>query len=391
MELRKGWLAALVVILSLSGVAASADPAEEAYREGVSAFGKQDYDAAIRSFTDALRQNPQHANAYVYRGCAYYQKGDPGKAIADLTEAIRLDPTLVGAFRARAGAYSARGEFDKAIADYTQALRLDPQSAQFYYLLRGEAYLSKGDYDKAIADYSQAIRLQPKLAACYYGRAVAYGAKRQYDRLLADCAEAIRLNPKYSGAYLVRGQAYQDMRQYAQAIADYTEAVRLSPDYLPCRNNLAWLLATCPEASFRDGKRAIEHATRACELTQWKVCDCLDTLAAAYAEVGKFDKAIELAQKASDLAATPARREIYQSHLKLYRDGKPYRERVESLTASLIEHVQGQRRTTNSPPGRRTRSYFPASNNSATARSISPSSMGGPSPAKVLRSTPRRS
>ena len=82
----------------------------------------------------------------------------------------------------------------------------------------------------------------------------------------------------------------------------FTEAVQLDPKDAAAHNSLAWLLATGPQERFRDGKRAIDHATRACELTKWKRSAYLDTLAAAYAEAGKFDKAVEFQQKAVELA-----------------------------------------------------------------------------------------
>ena len=79
-------------------------------------------------------------------------------------------------------------------------------------------------------------------------------------------------------------------------------------------NNLAWLEATCPNADFRDGKSAVEHATRSCRLTQWRVHAYVSTLAAAYAEEGDFPKAVTLAERIKD------------EHLESYRVGKPVRE-----------------------------------------------------------------
>ena len=83
-----------------------------------------------------------------------------------------------------------------------------------------------------------------------------------------------------------------------------------------------------PEQRFRDAKRAIEQATRACELTQWKDSAYLDTLAAAYADAGKFDKAAEFEQKAVELVTEDADKDELLVHLKLYQDRKPYREPV---------------------------------------------------------------
>ena len=135
--------AALIAILLLPGVAASADPAAEAYQKGLASYAQEDYDAAISAFTGALRLAPRDSLAYYGRGRAYGKKGDLDKAIADYTEAIRLDPKLAKAYNNRGVAYAKKGEHDKAIADYTEAIRLDPKYAEAYYN-RGDAYRTQG-------------------------------------------------------------------------------------------------------------------------------------------------------------------------------------------------------------------------------------------------------
>ncbi len=110
------------------------------------------------------------------------------------------------------------------------------------------------------------------------------------------------------------------------AIADYKEAIRLDRTFAPAYHALAWLWATCPEESFRHGKRAVELATRACGLAEWKDANMLATLAAAYAEVGEFDKAVEWEEKAIQLYANADDRKKGEERLKLYKDKKPYRE-----------------------------------------------------------------
>ena len=192
---------------------------------------------------------------------------------------------------------------------------------------QGNASYDKGEYDKAIADFNEAIRLDPKVALAYIYRGKAWGAKGEYDKAIADFNEAIRLNPKLGAAYFSRGIAWEAKGNLDRAIADLNEAIRLNPKGALAYNSLAWLLATCPDAKYRNGLQAVEHATKACELSSWKNLGTLDTLAAAYAEAGDFEKAVEWQTKAVSMASE-SEKSSYQSRLDLYRAGKPYREQA---------------------------------------------------------------
>ena len=100
------------------------------------------------------------------------------------------------------------------------------------------------------------------------------------------------------------------------------------PTSTKLHNERAWLLATCPEAAHRDGKRAVESATRACELTKWKHAGYVDTLAASYAETGDFDKAVHWQRKAVELLPKDSdERSGMEDRLKLYRNRTPYRDK----------------------------------------------------------------
>ena len=215
-------------------------------------------------------------------------------------------------------------DYGKKIADYTEAIRFDPKDATAYYS-RGTVWKAKGDYDKAIADYNEALRLDPKYAYAYNSRGNAWKAKGDYDKAIADYNEALRLDPKYAYAYNNRGTVWKAKGDYDKEIADYNEALRLDPKYANAYNALAWLRATCADAKYRDGKQAVADATKACELTGWKDANNIDTLAAAYAEAGDFEKAVEWQTKAVGMVPE-SRISSYQKSLNLYRAAKPYRE-----------------------------------------------------------------
>ena len=222
-------------------------------------------------------------------------------------------------------------DYDLAIAEFSETIRLKPDFVDAYSN-RGLAYHSKGDYDKAIADYSDSIRLYPYLAYAYTYRGNAYNRKGDHDRAIADYSKAIPLNLDY--AYICeenRAYAYSQKGNYNKAIAGYNEAIRLNPKHVLAYNNLAWLLAVCPDANVRNGEQAVKYAKKACDLSKWKIPVYFSTLAAAYAEAEDFDNAVKWENKylGSDyLKSNPSNDtpDKARQRLDLYEQKKPYHE-----------------------------------------------------------------
>jgi tetratricopeptide (TPR) repeat protein len=264
---------------------------------------------------------PEDAKAYYDYGLTHRHEGNYDKAISYFSHAIQFDPKNARAYNERGLTYRFKGEYDKAIADYDNTVRLDPTFA-LAYSNRGYAYHCKGEYDRAIADYDHAIQLDPKLTLAYSNRARAYRSMGNYDKAIADYGHAIQLDPRFALAYTNRSIAYQYKGEYEKAIEDYGHVIHLNPKDAQAYKNLAWLLATCPQASFRDGKKAVEYATKACELSEWKDHNAAKTLAAACAEVGDFDNAVKWESNyletpnlsANDITEAKKRLALYQAN-----------------------------------------------------------------------------
>ncbi len=172
-----------------------------------------------------------------------------------------------------------------------------------------------------------AIRLNPKDFAALQKRGNVWSLKKDYDRAIADYDQVLRLKPKSVATLINRGNAWRAKKDYERAIADYTQAVRLNPQAALAWNNRAWLWATCPEEKYRNGRKAVEYARRACELTEWVNPNNLDTLAAACAEAKDFDGAVRWQEKTLELPALDEDViERFRQRLKLYRERKPYRD-----------------------------------------------------------------
>jgi tetratricopeptide (TPR) repeat protein len=221
-------------------------------------------------------------------------------------------------------------DYDLAIAGFSDAIRLKPDDSTAHYN-RANAYSDNGDYDKAIADYNDAIRFEPDYVGAYYNRGKAYGYKSDWDKAVADETEALRRNPHFVEACYARGVFYDRNGSYSKAIADYNEAIRLKPDFVEAYTSAAWLLAVCPDVNVRNGEYAVQYAIKACELTEWKEDSLLSTLAAAYAEAGRFDDAVKWQNKyiesdylkSNPLNDTPDKA---RQRLSLYEQNKPYHE-----------------------------------------------------------------
>ena len=304
------------------------DNAKAYVNRGV-AYGNTDkHDRAIRDFDKAIELDPGNTNAYKNRGLAYLDKGDNVRAIRDYDKVIEMDPDNASAYVNRGFAYGNKGEHDRAIRDSDKAIELDPNNAEAY-VNRGVAYGNKGEHERAIRDFDKAIQLDPNNTKAYVNRGFAYGNKGEHERAIGDFDKAIELDPNNALTHEKIGAVLMRLGRAKEAVSHYRQALDLRGDWPEMMNNLAWILATHEDAQVRDGAEAIRLAERACQLTGFKVAVLQDTLAAAYAEAGQFEKAVETAESAIRLAHAASGEKLskkVRKRLQLYKADRPYRE-----------------------------------------------------------------
>ncbi len=217
-----------------------------------------------------------------------------------------------------------QGRFADAIAQYTDAIRENPNDAIAHYR-RGLAYERIENRDRALEDFNSAIRLNPELAGAYHHRGNIYRRRNVLTSALANYDTALRLMPDASEVLVDRAVAHRRRGSFALSLADLGRAVELEPESAEAHDGLAWLAAVCPDAAFRDGVRAVLHALRACELSDWENPDFISTLAAAHAEAGNFEEAVRFQRQYLESELSGFQRSAARFRLNLYLDGRPYR------------------------------------------------------------------
>ncbi len=174
-----------------------------------------------------------------------------------------------------------------------------------------------------------ALALKPKWPEARSALALALASLGQPDEAAAQYEQAIAEKPDDARLHYLCAVTMAMQGNPRGAVDHYRQALALQPDMAEALNNLAWILAANPSDAVRDGAEAVRLAERACELSDRREPVLLGTLAAAYAEAGRFSDAVKAAETARDLAATAGLKDVAAKNselLELYRAGKPYRE-----------------------------------------------------------------
>lgn len=290
------------------------------------------YDEAIDLCYKALGTNLSSFRAssvFMTRGNAYAGKGDWDHALRDYDEAIKVEPKNADAWVNRGNTYVHKDQRDKSTLDYNEAIRLNPNLAEAYGN-RALDYLAAGNTDKALADLNEAIRINPKFAEAYSRRSVVLMRLKRREEALTDAQTAVTLKPESGEAYAFRGRLRLARREFTEARADFERVLQLAREpRTAALNEVAWFYATYPENAARDGKRAVELAKKACDLTQWNDAQILDTLAAAYAETSDFSEAVKWQTQALSLPEALAEdRPGMKQRLQLYQKHQAYRQEL---------------------------------------------------------------
>ena len=258
---------------------------------GSALFQKGLEDDAIIQFQIALEFKPDSADTHYNLGCALFQKGRANEAITHFQKALEIRPRFAEAHYYLGYALLQIGQANEPITHFQKALEIKPDNAEAHNAL-GDCLLQIGRVDEAIVHYQKAVELQPRLEVAYNGLGCAFRRK---------------------------GMA-------ASAVACFQKAIELQPQFITAQTDLAWMLATWPDPPVRNGARAVALAGQANQSSKDKDALILRTLAAAYAEAGRFPEALVTAKQALALAqSNPELANVLQAEIGLYQTNSPCR------------------------------------------------------------------
>lgn len=288
------------------------------------------YDEAEKLFDEATADTADDLMTKIEKGQFLVSIKKNAEAIALFTEMIDQFSAFPSLYYLRGAIYAQDKDYKKALKDINQALRIDPSFNEAIQL-KGVIYLQQKKYGDAVRLFEMLRAKNPddeqsvaQLAYALSQNDDYTGAIRRLNALLKKKPECIELLRSKGDIQLLYGQ-------WEKAIQTYEQILALRPNDSGTLNNYAWLLATSPEDSVRNGKKALEMATKAAEKTNYKEAHILSTLGSAYAEIGQFDKAIEWSEKAVALGEKEQNERLddLKKEKESYLKKEPWRETPE--------------------------------------------------------------
>lgn len=221
------------------------------------------------------------------------------------------------------------GQTEEARAAFKTALQIDPGYAEAYSNL-GELDLKQGQWHEARSELEQALALNPDSVHTLYNLGLTSLKAGQTAQAISQLKKAVHLNPNFVEALATLGEAYRQSGRADLALPEYERALQISPGDTTALQGLAWLLATCADPHLRNGPRAVTLALKADDGSGGGDSVIKQTLAAAYAEAGRFDEAVVTAQKALLYAREQKNTDLQNEltgQIKLYQAGLAFHEK----------------------------------------------------------------
>jgi Flp pilus assembly protein TadD len=288
-------------------------------------------DDAVFHARKALEIRPDSADAHSRLGVALSASGQNEEASLHFKKALETHQIRPRTHYNIATLLLNSGHIDEAIAEFNRELQIQPEFVEAHNNL-GIALTSKGEFDGALAHFQKALELDPHLPKVHHNIAMILLRQGQLDQAIAHLQKELQVNPASAEAHNDLGIAWSQQGRIDQAITEWQKTLELQPGNLNAYCNLVWVFATFPDDAIRSGAKAVALGKDALKLSGEKDPRIYRLLAAAYAENREFDKAIETAQRGSELATKQGNygaANALESNIDLYRRNLPLRDSSE--------------------------------------------------------------
>jgi tetratricopeptide (TPR) repeat protein len=248
------------------------------------------------------------------------------EAVAHYQAALKTNPESASAQSDWGMALTKQGRWQESIAHYEEALRLDPNLAEAHNNL-GIDYLQTGRLADGIRELRMTLKLNPDDSETQLNLGQALNQQQQWDQAAEVLKPLALARPGDFNTQFQYGLALEHLGQTRDAMSCYAAALLKNPDFPDALQHLAWIASTDAQPELRNGDQAVAMAARACELTGQKRPGMLLTLAAAYAEAGRFGEALATVGKAEELAKTLGNKELETQAGRLrdkFKAGQPF-------------------------------------------------------------------
>jgi tetratricopeptide (TPR) repeat protein len=286
------------------------------------------YRSSDRLWRDALEKNSNSVMVETNYALVLAGNNRAEEALHHLERALQLDPNAEETQVDVGCVLRQLGRTQESLPYFERGLALNPKRAFAQYFF-GRALLELGRLNEAVPHLVEAVRIDPFYAPAH---SVLGQACLQQGRLgdsLKFLREALRLEPNDVATHCYIANALLHLGQIDEAVSHLRTALSIQPNDPDAQKSMAWVLATSPDARIRDGAKAVALAEQANQTTQARDPTVEATLAAAYAEAGRFPEAIRTAEHARQLAVDSALvsfARAIETHLEFYRAGQPFRD-----------------------------------------------------------------
>ncbi len=241
---------------------------------------------------------------------------------------ISMQPDLYRPYFILACIASRLEDYPEAIKQLNKALEIEPDETLLHNVL-ADIYQKQGNHEQAIDQHTKSLKIKPEQPGVLNQLAALYTSLKKTEKAIECFNNSLQIEPKQPTVMSDLAMVLYGQSKVREAMALWSDSLEIDPNQVYAANSLAWIKATSKDEKFYNPPEALTFARRACELTEYKNPGMLDTLAAALAANGQFDKAAETAAKAITIAKSTAQNERvrdFQNHLNLYKTRKALRE-----------------------------------------------------------------